>query len=305
MSAHGSTRAVYFAFAGNLLIAAIKFIVSTITGSAAMLAEAIHSTADTFNQVLLLVGLKKSAKSPSELHSFGYSRETFFWSLMVAVLLFFVGSLFSLYEGIHKIVHVEPLENVKWIFIVLVASIAIEAKSFHVAYTEFRKHHPRHFYKSIKESTDVNIIVVLLEDSAALAGLVWVLISSVMAHFVNPVYDAIGSIGVGVILLMVSILLITEVKKLIIGESMPREKRSIIKEIVNNTPHVLRINRFQTMVTGNNTYMVLLSIDMDDKIKVYDAENIIEKLKAGIASRVDGIENIYIEIKDAVRNQQF
>ena len=305
MSAHGSTRAVYFAFAGNLMIAVIKFIVSIITGSAAMLAEAIHSTADTFNQVLLLVGLKRSAKSPSEVHSFGYSRETFFWSLMVSVLLFFVGSLFSIYEGIHKIVHVEPLENVKWIFIVLIASIAIEAKSFHVAYTEFRKHHPRNLFKSIKASTDVNLIVVLLEDSAAMAGLVWVLLSSVLAYYVNPVFDAIGSIGVGVILLLVSILLITEVKKLIIGESMPREQRSIIKDVVNNTPHVVRINRFQTMVTGNNTYMVLLSIDMDDEITVYDAEDIIEKIKSRIVERIEGIENMYIEIKDSVRNQQF
>ena len=159
--------------------------------------------------------------------------------------------------------------------------------------------------KAIKDSTDVNLIVVLLEDSAALAGLIFVLISVALAHFVDPVFDAIGSIGVGVILLAVSILLIAEVKKLIIGESMPREKRQIIKDIIADIPHIERINRFQTMVTGNNTYLVLLSVDMDDEIKVYDAEDIIEKTKRKIADNVQGIENIYIEIKDAVRNQQF
>jgi cation diffusion facilitator family transporter len=305
MSAHGSTRAVYFAFAGNLLIAVIKFFVSIITGSAAMLAEAIHSTADTFNQVFLLIGVKRSTKSASEIHSFGYSRETFFWSLMVAVLLFFVGALFSVYEGVHKLLKPEAIENVYWIFLVIIVSIAIEAKSFHVAYTEFGKKHPRSMLKAIKDSTDVNLIVVLLEDSAALAGLIFVLISVALAHFVDPVFDAIGSIGVGVILLAVSILLIAEVKKLIIGESMPREKRQIIKDIIADIPHIERINRFQTMVTGNNTYLVLLSVDMDDEIKVYDAEDIIEKTKRKITNNVQGIENIYIEIKDAVRNQQF
>ena len=142
------------------------------------------------------------------MHSFGYANEVFFWSLMVAVLLFFVGALFSIYEGVHKLMHPEELKNVYWIFAVLISSILIEAKSFQVAYGEFRKTTRLPFVKAIKASTHVSLIVVVLEDSAAMAGLFIVLISTTLARFVDPVFDAIGSITVGLLLLTVSILLI-------------------------------------------------------------------------------------------------
>ncbi len=305
MSAHGSNKAIVFALAGNLLIAVIKYIVAFITGSAAMLAESIHSTADSFNQVLLLLGHKRAKKEANETHSFGYSNEVFFWSLMVAVLLFFVGALFSIYEGVHKIMHPEELKSVYWIFAVLLSSIVIEAKSFQVAFSEFRKTTKLPFFKAIKESTQVSLIVVVLEDSAAMAGLVVVLISSLLAWLVHPMFDAIGSITVGLLLLAVSILLIAEVKNLIVGESMPRKQRLIIQNLIRANKNIKHINRMQTMVMGDNSYLVLISVDIDDNMKGSDIEDLIEQLKLKLRKAVPEIGTTYIEIKDSVRNNKF
>jgi cation diffusion facilitator family transporter len=304
MSAHGSNKAIVFALAGNLLIAIIKYIVAFITGSAAMLAESIHSTADSFNQILLLIGHKKAKKLPSEMHSFGYANEVFFWSLMVAVLLFFVGAMFSIYEGFHKLMHPEELTNVYWIFAVLISSILIEAKSFQVAFTEFRKTTKLPFYKAIRASTQVSLIVVVLEDSAAMAGMVVVLISTLLAWLVNPMFDAIGSITVGLLLLAVSILLIAEVKNLIVGESMPRERRQIVRNIVHKFKNIKHINRLQTMVMGDSSYLVLISVDINDDMKGSEAEDMIEQLKLSLKKEIPEIGTIYIEIQDSVRNHK-
>jgi len=303
MSTHGSNKAIVFALAGNLLIAIIKYVVAFITGSAAMLAESIHSTADSFNQVLLLIGHKQAKKSPSEMHSFGYANEVFFWSLMVAVLLFFVGALFSIYEGFHKLFHPEALTNIYWIFAVLVSSILIEAKSFQVAFGEFRKTTKLPFFKAIKASTQVSLVVVVLEDSAAMAGLIIVLVSTLLAWLVNPIFDAVGSIFVGLLLLAVSILLIAEVKNLIVGESMPREKRQLIRNVIHRYKKIKHINRMQTMVMGDSKYLVLLSVDIENDMKGSAAEDMIEQVKIDLKKEIPEAGNIYIEIQDAVRNQ--
>jgi cation diffusion facilitator family transporter len=304
MSSHGSNKAIVFALAGNLLIAAIKYIVAFITGSAAMLAESIHSTADTFNQILLLIGHKKAKRSPSEMHSFGYSNEVFFWSLMVAVLLFFVGAMFSIYEGFHKLLHPEELTNVYWIFAVLVSSIVIEAKSFQVANTEFRKTTKLSFFKAVRTSTHISLIIVVLEDSAAMAGLTIVFISTLLAWLVNPIFDALGSISVGILLLAVSILLIAEVKNLIVGESLPRERRQVMRNVIRKYKQIRHINRMQTVVMGDSRYLVLLSVDVEDEMKGSAVEDMIEQVKLNLKKEIPEIGTIYIEIQDSARNQK-
>jgi len=304
MSSHGSNKAIVFALAGNLLIATIKYIVAFITGSAAMLAESIHSTADSFNQVLLLIGHKKAKKSPTEMHSFGYANEVFFWSLMVAVLLFFVGAMFSIYEGVHKLFHPEELKSIYWIFAVLIASILIEAKSFQVALSEFRKTTKLPFISAIRESTQVSLIVVVLEDAAAMAGLIIVLFSTLLAWLVNPVFDAIGSITVGLLLLAVSILLIAEVKNLIVGESMPRQRRQKMRNIIHSFKQIGHINRMQTMVMGDSRYLVLLSVDVNDEMKGSEVEDMTEQLKLSLKKEVPEIGTIYIETQDSERNHK-
>jgi divalent metal cation (Fe/Co/Zn/Cd) transporter len=223
---------------------------------------------------------------------------------MVAVLLFFVGALFSIYEGIHKLMHPEELTNVFWIFAVLISSLAIEAKSFQVAYGEFRKTTKLSFFKAIRASTQVSLIVVVLEDSAAMAGLTVVLISTLLAWLVNPVFDALGSITVGILLLAVSILLIAEVKNLIVGESLPRERRLLMRNIIHKYKKIGHINRIQSMVMGDSKYLVLLSVDVSDEMKGSEVEDMTEQVKLELKKEIPEIGTIYVEARDSQRNQK-
>lgn len=302
-SHNGSLKAVIYALVGNSLIATIKYVVSFFTLSSAMLAEAVHSTADCLNQVFLLIGNKRAKKHPTEMHSFGYERESFFWGLMVAVLLFFIGALFSIQEGIHKLNNPEPLKNMHWIFIVLIASIFIEGKSFSVAYIEFKKRNKKSFIKGIEESTDTNLLVILLEDFAALSGLVIVLLTTLLS-FINPIFDAIGSVLVGILLASVSVKLANEIRKLIIGESMSREKRAIIKEIVSGFNNVKHVNSIKTMALGTNKYLILISVDIEEDATGYDIEDMVEQIKLDIKAKVPEAYMMSIEPRDSNRNNK-
>ncbi len=297
----GSKRAVIFALIGNFIIFVIKLIVSFITTSSAMLAEAIHSLADCFNQVFLLIGDVRSKRPATERHSFGFSREVFFWSLLVAVLLFFVGALFSVYEGVHKLLHPEELREIYWIFIVLIISIAIEAKTFSIAFKEFRKKSSKPILKAIEESTDTNLLVILLEDFAALTGLTIVMATTVISIFF-PVFDAIGSILVGVLLAAISYKMAIEIKRFIIGESIPREKRVLIKQILHDYKLVEHVNRLRTMVVGNDQYMVIISVDIEDDATGYYTEDILDEIKQRIVREIPEVKEVYVDIHDYSRS---
>lgn len=304
MSSQGSKKAVIFALTGNLLIALIKYIVAFITTSTAMLAEAIHSTADSLNQVFLLVGHRRSLRPGSEIYNLGNANEIYFWAMMVAVLLFFVGAAFSIYEGVHKLMHPEEIKNAIWIFVVIISSIVIEAKSFQVAFREFRKTTGLPFFKAIRNSTQVSLIVVVLEDSAALVGLIIVLISTTLALFVHPLFDAVGSIFVGLVLLYVSIVLMSEIRNFIIGESMPRDKKEKIRKVLHSYRDIDHINSFKSILMGDNKYLVLISIDVNDNLRAHHVEDMIEQIKINILKQVPEAGIIYIDLKDADRNQK-
>ena len=156
----------------------------------------------------------------------------------------------------------------------------------------------------MRASTNVSLVVVVLEDSAAMAGLIIVLISTTLAWLVHPVFDAIGSIIVGVLLLAVSILLIAEVKNLIVGESLPRESRKAIRNVIHRFKQVGHINRLQSMVMGDSKYLVLLSVDINNEMKGSEAEDMIEQIKLALKKEIPSIGTLYIEIKDSVRNQE-
>jgi len=295
--AHGSNKAVIYALAGNGIISILKFVAAFFTTSTSMLAEAIHSTSDCLNQVFLLIGSKRSKKAVSEEHPFGYGREEFFWAFMVAILLFFGGALFSIYEGIHKLSDPEPIKHFWWGITVLSIAILVEGKSFLVALKELRRTSKAKFFKAIKKSIDINLIVILLEDAAALTGLVVALICTVLASF-YPIFDAIGSILVGLILTYVSYSLVNELRKLIIGESMPRESRNKIKQIVSEFEAVTHVNRIKTMTMGKNKYLLLLSLNVDDFMKAYKIEDIVDEIKKDIVNEYPEVNEIYIEISD-------
>jgi cation diffusion facilitator family transporter len=292
-----SLRAVIFALVGNMAIAVIKFIVSVISGSSAMLAESIHSLADTTNQVFLLIGRKRSRKGADELHSFGYGKEEYFWGFLVAVLLFFLGGCFSIYEGIHKVMHPEPLENYIYIFIVLVLSVAIELKSFTVALTEFRKASSGKLLKAVMDSTDTNIFVILVEDFSALTGLTIVMISSLLS-LINPVFDAVGTLFVGALLIIMSYFLANELRKLIIGENISRDMRTDIKAILHRHAAVRHINSIRSMYIGNNNFILLISVDIEDSIDASAIESIASQVKSDILRHYPNAKYIYLEVEE-------
>lgn len=292
-----SKSVVYAALIGNLSITLIKFITAFFTRSASMLAEAIHSLADSFNQLLLLVGDKRSKRPNDENHPFGYGREEFFWAFIVAILLFFGGAMFSIYEGIHKFDDIQPVKYF-WVSMgVFGASFAIEGWAFYKAWKASREHSEGNLLEAVKASIDVNLVVVLLEDSAALLGLVIATVCTIISLWF-PVFDAIGSILIGLTLAYVSVVLINELRKLIIGESIPREDRNRIKEIIKQTKEVEHINRIKTMTMGKNSYLLLVSVTADDDAEVYKVEDFVGEMKKDIMKEFPIITEIYIEVGD-------
>jgi cation diffusion facilitator family transporter len=306
MSGHsGSVKAVVFALGSNILITIIKFIVSAVTHSAGMLAESIHSFADCGNQVFLLIGNKRSAKPANEQHPFGYGKEEYFWGFLVAVLLFFVGAAFSIYEGVHKLFNPADLQNISWSFIVLIISILIEGKSFHVAYTAFKSTHKgMGIYKALKESTDTNLFVILLEDSAALIGLTLVLISTALAWFVHPVFDAIGSILVGILLVTISLFMINELRKLIVGENISRELRKDFEQTVLANSVIHKVNYISAMMMGKGKFMLVIGVDLENKVSASLVEEQFRKIRKELHSSNDSIHSIFFDVKDLERESK-
>lgn len=303
MSGHnGSMRAVFFALGSNIVITIIKFIVSIVTHSAGMMAEAVHSVADCGNQVFLLIGSKRSARKPTDMHPFGYGKEEYFWGFLVAVLLFFVGAAFSIYEGIHKLIQPTELQNIKWSFIVLAISIIIEGKSFQVAYSTFRKSNKgTGMFKALKDSTDTNLFVILLEDSAALLGLSIVLISTFLSWTVHPVFDAIGSILVGILLITISLFMINELRQLIVGENIPKELREEFKKVILQNPVIHNVNFISAMMMGKSKFLLVIGIDLENKIKASTIEDELAKIRQALNDMNPDILSVYFDVRDLER----
>lgn len=293
-----SLRAALFALAANLTIAIIKYIVSIISGSSAMLAEAIHSLADTTNQVFLLIGRKRSKKEATEMHSFGYGKEEYFWGFLVAVLLFFLGGCYSIYEGIHKFMNPEPIEKYGYIFLVLGSALLLEYKSFSVAFGEFRKTSPKGIIKSLKDSTDTNLFVILIEDFSALTGLTIVLITTLLS-MINPFFDIVGTFLVGCLLITMSYFLANELRKLMVGESIPRQMRNEIRTIIRKHKSIRHINNIRSMYIGNNKFILLISVDFEDFCKTSVIESVSEQVKNDISRSFPDASYIYFDVQDS------
>lgn len=299
---NSSIRAVIFALGSNLLITIIKFIVSTFTLSAGMLAEAIHSLADCGNQVFLLVGNKRAAKKANDLHPFGYGKEEYFWGFLVAVLLFFVGAAFSIYEGIHKMLKPSEIQHVSLSLVVLVISILIEGKSFLVAWSTFRKSHlTTGLYKALKDSTDTSLLVILLEDSAALIGLTIVFCSTLLAWYLHPVFDAVGSILVGILLVGVSLFMINELRKLIVGENIPREMRDELSRVVAANAVVHKVNYISAMMMGKGKFLLVVGVDLADESEASQIEIEMKKIRSELLIKNPFIHSIFFDVRDLDR----
>ncbi|GGD64667.1 MULTISPECIES: cation diffusion facilitator family transporter [Caballeronia] len=276
-----SPKAIFYALAANLGIAVCKYGAAAYTGSGSMFAEAIHSTADCCNQLLLLLGLKRSQAPASALHPLGSGREVYFYSLIVALLLFFVGGAFSVYEGAHRLMHHEPLSNPIVALVILGVSVVLEALSLAGALREIRKGAPnKTLWRWFRETRESELLVVAGEDVAALAGLAIAFAAVLMTMLTgNAAYDAAGSIGVGVLLMVIAFLVAREVKSMIVGESASPEVRKAIDAHLRGRPEVTRIISLITLQWGKHIVVAVQAemIDYPSGRAMIDAINVIEE----------------------------
>ncbi|MEA3086325.1 MAG: hypothetical protein QOC89_4022 [Paraburkholderia sp.] len=275
-----SPKAIFYALAANLGIAICKFAAATFTGSGSMFAEAIHSTADCGNQLLLLFGLSEARKPASPLHPMGSGREINFYSLLVALLLFFVGGAFSVYEGVHRLFVREPLQYAYVALLVLGVSVVLEALSLWGAVKEIRKTHPdTSMWRWFRETRESELLVVAGEDIAALAGLAMAFVAVLLTMVTgNPVYDALGSIGVGVLLMVIAWLVAREVKSMIVGESASPEVRRAIEAHLRARAEIRGIINMITLQWGRHVVVAVQAemVDYASGRAMVDAINVIE-----------------------------
>jgi len=258
-----STKSITFAFSANLGIAITKTIAAIITGSGSMLAEAIHSFADCGNQLLLFLGLKASKKKPNKEHPLGYGKEIYFWSFIVALILFSMGGCFSIYEGIYKTGSHEGLKSPMVAIIVLGISMVLEAASLWGCMTQINKlRSGESIWKWLKNSRKSELVVVFGEDVAALLGLTFALISVILSTVTgNPIFDAIGSIAIGVLLVLISFLLGLKSKSLLIGQSTDSKTRGEITKVLVAMPEIEQIYNLITLQLGSEI-MVAVKVKM-------------------------------------------
>jgi cation diffusion facilitator family transporter len=291
-----SRKSITFALLANLGIAITKTIAAIVTGSGAMLAESIHSFADCSNQGLLFWGLKAAKKKPDIEHPLGYGKEIYFWSFMVALILFSMGGLFSIYEGIHKISMHEGLKSPVIAIVVLLVSMVFEGASLYGCLTQINKlrHNEtlREWYKNSRQS---ELILILGEDTAALLGLSLALISVILSVITgNPVFDAIGSIGIGTLLVVISFVLAVKIKSLLIGQSSDDETTTGIKIMLETNPEIDRIFNLITLQLGPRI-MVAVKAKMKNTSSVEQLINDINKCESELKRKYPAIQWVFFE----------
>lgn len=296
-TSHDSTvRAIMYAFTANFGIAIAKTWAAWWTGSGSMLAEAIHSYADTGNQVLLFLGLKQSQRPPDEEHPLGYGKLSYFWSFIVAILLFSLGGLFSIYEGYHKLTHPEPLNQVWVAIVVLVIAIFLEGGSLLGALREIRKVRAgRPFGDWLKNTRNSELVVVLGEDIGAQMGLLLALGFLILAFFTgNPVFDAMGSICIGVVLLVISVFVAWRVRSLLVGRSADPDIQAIIDSVIAGQEGIVRVYRTITIQFGPDT-MLAVKVKMDPDLGINEAVAYINNMERELKARVPKLRWCFVE----------
>ena len=283
----GSKKAIYAAFSANLGIAASKFVGAFITGSAGMLAEAVHSLADTGNQALLLLGAKRSKRLPTAQFQFGFGAERYFWSFVVALVLFMLGGVFALYEGVHKFRHPQETSSFALAFVILGVAIVLESLSLRTAMKEAKKLKPAKvsWFRYIKTTKQPELPVVLLEDFGAETGLFLALGGLLLARFTgDPRWDAVGSIAIGVLLIAIAFVLASEMKHLLIGESADPELQQEFKKQIEVDSRIKEVIHMETLHIGPDDVLVAAKIDIDPSISIPELARAIDEAEVRIRS---------------------
>ncbi|MET7466730.1 cation diffusion facilitator family transporter [Nonomuraea sp. NPDC005501] len=297
MSASGGTKAIIAALAANLAIAVSKFVAAFFTGSSSMLAEGIHSVADSGNQLLLLIGGKRAQRGQTREHPFGYGRERYFYAFVVAVVLFTIGAVFSLYEGIHKLSSDEGVESPIWAFAVLIFAIVAEGFSFRTAVKEANPQRGKQpWFTFIRRSKSPELPVILLEDLGALLGLLFALFGVAMAVITgNPVWDAIGTIMIGLLLAVIAIILAIETKSLLLGESATPEMERQICEALEAADEIERVIHMRTLHLGPEELLVAAKIAVAHNDTASEVARGIDEAERRIREAVPIARVIYLE----------
>lgn len=297
MSSSGSTKAIIAALAANGGIAVAKFTGYLITGSSAMLAEAVHSVADTSNQALLLLGQRVAARAPDVLHPFGHGRSRYFWSFVVALVLFTLGSMFALYEGYEKLRHPVELSSPLVAIAILAVAIALETYSFRTAVTESRPLKGKcSWWRFLRTSRNPELPVVLLEDTAALIGLVLALAGVGLVLVTgNPVWDSVSTLGIGVLLGAVAVFLMVEMHSLLIGEGATAAEDRAIRTALETTENVTRLIHIRTQYLGPEEMLVGAKIAVTPRLDLAGVAATIDAAEANIRAAVPAALIIYLE----------
>jgi cation diffusion facilitator family transporter len=296
LSAGGGARAIIAALAANAGIALAKFVGFLVTGSSSMLAEAAHSVADTSNQALLLLGQKTAQRRATPQHPFGFGRDRYFYSFIVALLLFSVGAVFATYEGIHKIQHPSELSAPLVAIIILVLAVGLETFSFITAITESKKiKGDVTWWGFIRQSRSPELPVVLLEDAGALLGLVFALFGVGLATITgDPVWDGVGTLMIGLLLAVIAVILIVEMKSLLIGEgATPDELDTIVEELTAGK--VQRVIHIRTQYLGPDELLVAAKIALSPGLTLAEVAQAIDDAELRVRAKVPNVRLIYLE----------
>jgi cation diffusion facilitator family transporter len=297
MAAGGSKTVIYAAIGGNLAIAITKFIAAAVTGSSAMLSEGVHSFVDTGNGLLLLWGIRQAAKPPDERHPFGRGKELYFWTLIVAVLIFGIGGGISIYEGAKHIQHPEPISNPLINYIVLGLAMLFEGFAWWVAFCEFKKAKGKLGYlQAVRASKDPTTFTVLFEDTAAMLGLIVAFVGVYLGHtFHLPWLDGLASVVIGVILCGVASFLAFESKGLLIGEGIDPDTKADIEKFVAADPDVDTLVRALSLHFGPEDVLLTLEIAFRPGLSATDAAAAVDRLDKAIRAEHTEVKHLFIE----------
>jgi cation diffusion facilitator family transporter len=297
MAKSGANMAVWAALAGNLLVAASKFVAAAVSGSAAMLSEAVHSLVDTLNELLLLYGIARSARPSDRVHPFGYAREIYFWSFVVALLIFTLGAGVSAYEGVDRLLRPMPIERPFIVFAVLGASFAFEGASWLVGMRAFRAAEPDHgWWAAFRRSKDPPTFIVVFEDSAAILGLIVAAAGTSAALWTGDTrWDGVASLAIAVILAGVAILLARESKALLIGERADPKLSDAIMRTAAGVAGVCSANSIVTVQLAPRNVIATLSLDFFDHLRAPDIERAVAELESRVRSAHPEVMALFVK----------